>query len=100
MVSQNVKPEPSACCLCGRVTKRGTTEHHLIPRRCHRNKWFKKRFTREQMQVTISVCRDCHGAIHRFVPSEKELGRYHNTVELLLAHEMIGRFVRWVAKQK
>ncbi|WP_145207984.1 hypothetical protein [Planctomycetes bacterium TBK1r] len=46
---------PKPCALCGRVTRRGTTEHHLIPRRCH-----------------------------------------HNTVESLLAHEQIGRFVAWV----
>ncbi|QEF99327.1 hypothetical protein Mal15_33910 [Stieleria maiorica] len=48
------------------------------------------------MQQTISVCHDCHRSIHRFVPREKDLGRYHNTVETLLAHEQIGRFVAWV----
>ncbi len=89
-----VSPKP--CALCGRVTRRGTTEHHLIPRRCHRNKWFKKRFSRTRMQQTISVCHDCHRSIHRFVPREKDLGRYHNTVETLLEHEQIARFVAWV----
>ena len=88
------------CRLCGRVTKRGTTEHHLIPRTCHSNKWFKKNHTREQMQQTISVCRECHNAIHRFVPKEKTLGREFNTVELLLAHPEIASFVSWVRKQK
>ena len=89
-----------ACELCARVTRIGTTEHHLIPRTCHRNKWFKKRYSREQMQRTISVCRDCHAAIHRFVPREKELGRHHNTVETLLAHDQIGRFVEWVRHRR
>ena len=88
------------CELCGRVTKRGTTEHHLIPRTCHSNKWFKRNFTREQMRTTISVCRDCHSAIHRFVPKEKTLGREFNTIETLLAHEQIGTFVAWVRKQR
>ena len=92
--------EPKPCQLCGRVTRRGTTEHHLIPRRCHHNKWFKKRFSREQMQKTVSLCHECHHSIHRFVPREKELGRHHNTIESLLAHEQIGRFVAWVRDQK
>jgi hypothetical protein len=86
--------------LCGRVTRRGTTEHHLIPRTCHSNKWFKKRFSRQQMQETISVCRDCHGSIHDLIPSEKELGRYYCTVEALLAHEKLGKFVAWIRKQR
>ncbi len=88
------------CELCGRFTKRGTTEHHLIPRRCHRNKWFKKNFTREQMRVTVSLCHDCHAACHRFVPREKELGRHFHSLELLLSHPEISKFVAWVAKQR
>ena len=89
-----------ACELCGRVTKRGTTEHHLIPRSCHSNKWFRKRFTRAQMQATVSLCRQCHSAIHDLVPDEKQLGREFNTLEKLLAHPPIARFVEWVKKQK
>lgn len=88
------------CELCQRVTKRGTTEHHLIPRTLHSNKWFKKRFDREQMRSTINVCRDCHRAIHRLIPDEKELGRHYNTVEQLRAHEMLGKYLVWVRKQK
>jgi hypothetical protein len=52
------------------------------------------------MRFTIDVCPDCHVAIHRFVPKEKELGRYHNTIELLLQHPEIGKFVAWVSKRK
>lgn len=89
-----------ACTLCRRRTKRGTTEHHLIPRTCHSNKWFKKRFDRQQMRTTIDVCRDCHSAIHRLIPDEKELGRHYNTVEQLVAHEEIAKFLTWVVKQK
>ncbi len=79
--------------------RRGLTAHHLIPRTCHSNKWFKKNFTREQMQQTVGLCRDCHNAVHRF-ESEKSLGRYYNTVELLLAHPQISAFVEWARKQK
>lgn len=88
------------CQLCGRATKRGTTEHHLIPRSCHSNKWFKKRYTRERMNETIDVCRDCHKAIHRLIPDEKELGRHHNTLDMLASHPEIAKFVVWVRKQK
>ncbi len=89
-----------ACELCGRVTRRGTTEHHLIPRTCHSNKWFKKRYSREQMNETVSLCLDCHGSIHKFIPSEKELGRYYNTLEALREHEQLGRFVEWVRRRR
>ena len=88
------------CELCGRVTKQGTTDHHLIPRSCHSNKWFKKRFSREEMAATIAVCRDCHTAIHRLIPDEKELGRDYNSTDKLLSHPELKKFVVWVKKQK
>jgi len=88
------------CTLCGRVTKRGTNEHHLIPRTCHSNKWFRKNFTREEMRETIEVCHDCHAAIHRFVPDEKELGRNYHSVDKLLSHAGLAGFVAWVRKQR
>lgn len=89
------------CCeLCERRTKRGTTEHHLIPRTLHSNKWFKKNFTRDEMRRTISVCHDCHRAIHRLLPDEKELGREYGTFEKLRAQPDMARFIDWVRKQK
>ena len=69
--------------------------HHLIPRSVHANKWFKKRFTREQMRRGINVCRPCHHAIHDLVPDEKELGRHYHTLEKLLAHPEVARYVEW-----
>ena len=92
--------DATRCELCLRVPKKGTTEHHLIPRCCHSNKWFKKRFSREQMFTTVSLCRECHSAIHRFVPREKDLGRHYNTLEKLMEHESINTFVHWVRKRK
>jgi len=88
------------CQLCGRVVKRGTTEHHLIPRTCHSNRWFKKRYTREQMAQTIDVCPDCHKAIHHLIPDEKELGRHYNSLDSLSAHPEIKKFITWAQKQK
>lgn len=94
------KNSNQTCQLCARTLKKGTTQHHLIPRRCHRNRWFQKRYTHQQMQTTIDVCRDCHLAIHRLVPREKELGRHFNTIPQLLEHPEIGKFVAWVSKRK
>ena len=69
--------------------------HHFIPRTLHSNKWFKKRYTRERMRAGIEVCKSCHGAIHDLVPDEKELGRRYNTLEKLMEHPEIGKYVRW-----
>lgn len=92
--------QPGQCAFCRRILKNGTTEHHLIPRRCHKNRWFQKRYTREQMRETVAACRDCHNAIHRFVPREKDLGRSFNSISSLLAHPEIARFVAWVCRQR
>ena len=89
-----------SCRLCRRIPKRGTSQHHLIPRTCHSNRWFKRNYTRQQMQQTIDLCSDCHRAVHRFVPREKDLGREYFTVERLLNHLEIRKFVGWVRKQR
>jgi hypothetical protein len=88
------------CQLCARVTKQGNTGHHLIPRTCHSNKWFRKKFTRQQMSQTVELCGDCHRAVHRLIPSEKQLGRHYHSLERLRAHPQIVRYVRWVRKQR
>ena len=91
---------PNVCCLCGRQPKRGTTEHHLIPRCCHSNKWFRKRFTREDMQTRgLDLCRDCHLFVHAQY-SEKELGRRLNTREALLDDPTVMRFLEWVRRKR
>ncbi|MEM8908473.1 MAG: hypothetical protein AAGD05_11550, partial [Bacteroidota bacterium] len=71
--------------------------HHLIPRTLHRNKWFKKRFSQETLQQTVDLCRDCHREIHRQIP-EKEMGRKYHTIEQLLTHEKVRKFVNWLQK--
>lgn len=84
------------CEMCGR--EKDLTFHHLIPRTLHKNKWFKKNFTRDEMNTGIDVCRDCHSAIHDFI-DEKTLGREYNTLEKLMTHEQISGFVKWVSKR-
>lgn len=87
---------PGQCKLCGRT--RPLTFHHLIPRTCHSNKWFKKTFSREEMSRGIDLCYECHSHLHGQF-SEKELGRHLNTQEALLANESIQRFVEWMRKR-
>ncbi len=40
----------------------------------------------------------CHGKIHS-VLSEADLARHYDTVEKLLTHPEIAKFVRWVARR-
>jgi hypothetical protein len=85
------------CALCGRT--RPLTYHHLIPRKCHTKKWFKKRFSRAEMREQgVDLCAHCHRHIHTLF-MEKELGRQLNTLEALRADEQIGRFVSWVRRR-
>jgi hypothetical protein len=52
------------------------------------------------MHRTIDVCRDCHRAIHRLIPDEKELGRNHNTLAKLRAHEPLAKYLAWIRKRR
>lgn len=86
--------EVQECELCKREVP-STSRHHLIPRTVHNNKWFKKRFSREEMHATVDLCRDCHRQIHKFF-GHKELGRFYNSIEKLLADEKVKSFVEWL----
>jgi len=89
--------ENSSCQLCG--SGQQITFHHLIPRTCHRNKWFRKNFSREEMRTRgIDVCRPCHSFIHKQY-NEKHLGRELNTLDRLLAEPVISTYVAW-ARQR
>jgi hypothetical protein len=70
--------------------------HHLIP---HANKWFKKRHTREAMRAGLELCKECHKTIHELV-GEKDLGRNYNTMDKLLAHAEIAKYVAWKRKRR
>ena len=80
-----------SCELCG--TESAYNFHHFIPKTLHSNKWFKKRYTREQMSEGIDVCKSCHKAIHE--PNEKKLGRQYNTKKKLLSHPQILTYIKW-----
>jgi hypothetical protein len=78
------------CELCGSAEAHNF--HHFIPRTLHRNKWFKRRYTRQQLQQGLELCKACHSAIHTLIPDEKELGRNYETRAKLLAHPELGKF--------
>lgn len=78
------------CALCQRELISGPSidEHHLIP---------KLKGGKKGPKVTI------HKVCHRFIHAtftEGELARTYNTIEVLLSHESIQKFVRWIAKKQ
>lgn len=86
------------CPLCKRKDIM-LTFHHLIPKTHHKNKWFKKNFTSEELNSGIDICRDCHDAIHKFY-DEKTLGKEFNTLEKIQEDEKLSKHFSWVSKQK
>ena len=85
------------CELCER--ERATTSHHLIPKKVHSKKWARGWFTKFEMNFRrADLCHDCHSEIHRYF-TNKELAQKYNTVEKLLANELVMKFVIWVKKQ-
>jgi 5-methylcytosine-specific restriction endonuclease McrA len=74
------------CGLCGREL--GTVlveDHHLIP------KTFKGK-------ETVAIHKICHRKIHATF-TERELQHHYHTLERILEHEEIQKFVKWVAKR-
>lgn len=85
------------CALCNRENE--LTFHHLIPVCLHTNKWFKKNFTKEQMDKGIMICKyECHREIHNLI-QEKEMGKYYNTKQLLLNHPKVNKYINWIKKR-
>ena len=104
------------CEMCGLPLR--LTFHHLIPKETH-GKILKRGVAREativpllpQPQMAgaelrawlnthgINICGQCHRKVHQTLPNE-ELARKLNTLELVLAHEDIKRYLAWKRKQK
>ena len=76
------------CPLCKRpIPPELESKHHLIPK------------LRGGKNGPIAILHTiCHGKIHS-VFTETELARNYATVELLLEHEEIQKFVKWVRKR-
>ena len=91
------KTSPSNCVLCHRELP--LTFHHVIPKLVQARRWVKELYTVEEMHEGIWVCKPCHSAIHRFI-DHADLARDFHTVEQLMSHEDLGKFVRWSSKQR
>lgn len=85
------------CTCCGRTTL--LTFHHLIPRKLHRRTAFKKRYSREELNQGIAVCRVCHNGIHDLY-TEMQLAKEFSNLKALLADAALQNHFAWVAKQK
>ncbi|MGR8946619.1 MAG: hypothetical protein ACU84Q_01135 [Gammaproteobacteria bacterium] len=89
--------EKQRCELCARVSI--LSFHHLIPRKVHRRKRFKKHFTKEQLGSGINICQLCHRGIHKLY-DEMTLATAFDTKDKLIADVSIHRHISWVKKQK
>ena len=85
------------CCLCNRITD--LTFHHLIPRKVHRRAYFKKNFTKDELNVGIDVCRQCHRVIHKSY-SEMVLAKNLNSLESIRQEPLLAKQFEWLSKQK
>lgn len=85
------------CPLCARECP--LTFHHLIPRKLHRRTFFKKRYSSEDLNRGIDVCRLCHNGIHALY-DEMTLGKRFDTLRRLRSDSALKRHFQWVAKQK
>lgn len=92
-----VPPTPESCPLCQRNT--ALTFHHLIPRKMHRRAYFRKHFSKEQLNAGIHICRQCHSGIHRFY-DEMRLAKDFATLEALQTDATLRRHFDWVSRQR
>lgn len=85
------------CPFCGREVP--LTFHHLIPRKVHRRRRFKKRRDRATLNLGIFICRLCHSGIHA-CHDEMRLAMDFDTPQALSKDPDLQRHFRWVSKQK
>lgn len=90
-------PKRGKCRFCQRRCH--LSFHHLIPKKLHRRPFFKKHYTREQLNDGVMMCRQCHNGVHRFY-DEMTLAKRLNTVDALSSDPDLARHFEWVARQK
>lgn len=91
--------KPDKCQLCGSEDDY-LNFHHLIPRTVHSTRKFLKLFTKEYMKTNgVWICKAyCHRQIHRFI-TEKDMAMFYNTLQLLLEHPEVKKYVEWRSKR-
>jgi hypothetical protein len=77
------------CPICGRslIAGKSVNEHHLVPRSLK---------GKPEHRVTLHTI--CHNKIHS-VFTERELLSYYHTVDRIVTHPEIVKFVTWVRKK-
>ncbi|CAG8843335.1 33518_t:CDS:2, partial [Gigaspora margarita] len=76
------------------------TFHHLIPRAVHKRVIKKGLFTKDECLTRgTNICRPCHSACHKMI-SHEQMAYQYNSVDKLLEHEGVIKFVTWASKQK
>ncbi len=89
--------QDGTCPFCKREMP--LTFHHLIPKKMHRRKRFRKLYTRQELARGIYVCRDCHDGIH-CAYGELELAQRFATPEALAADPALDRHFHWLSKRR
>lgn len=87
-VENSTTGEGKICPLCGRPIPPGhESRHHLVPK------------LKGGKHGPVAILHPiCHGKIHSLF-REVELARHYDTIEKLLTHDEIRRFVGWVKKR-
>ena len=85
------------CLLCGRESE--LTFHHLIPRKLHRRNFFRKNFNKNELQLGVNICRECHNGIHDLY-DEMTLFQRFSDPEALQNDPALQRHFEWVSKQR
>lgn len=73
-----------SCPICNRdmIPGKNLDDHHLIPQT------FKGK-------EKITLHRICHSKLHSVI-TEREMQHYYHTIERLLEHEEIQKFIKWI----
>ena len=90
-------PAKAGCQLCRRHTF--LTAHHLIPRKLHRRNWFRKHYTRVELQQVVKLCHDCHRGLHKLY-DEMTLAKSYNSLEKMRADDAVMKHVQWVGRRR
>lgn len=84
--SWHEQPEAVACPICGReIPDEQLDAHHLVPKS-------------KGGKVTEYLHRICHRQIHALF-TETELAKQYSTVEAILGHSEMQKFVAWVKRK-
>jgi hypothetical protein len=74
------------CPLCKRNTPNEAQEkHHLTPKQ-------------KKGKETVIVCKTCGDQVHQLF-TNKELAKEYNTIEALLSHPAMQKYVEWIQKK-